>query len=232
MKQAGTLKVTTAKFYRITGDSTQKDGVGSDVLVPSRFGEDAFRVGERWEPAALPEDRIAAVPLTAAPLAAMPIPALKERSKARLDASPEFLGQLQDTEEKIAQLRENTISLNEVARRAEIAREKAAKATRESAAAARPPALLSLHTLDTTKPAAPATPVLAPGAPAPTPSALPDPAARESLQILRDLITLTAPPQVAEVQKPGTPPARNYTRPGPPGPHRSFRWQSCLSTSR
>jgi carboxyl-terminal processing protease len=33
----GALKVTTDKFYRITGESTQLEGVKSDVLFPDRY---------------------------------------------------------------------------------------------------------------------------------------------------------------------------------------------------
>ena len=33
----GALKVTTDKFYRITGESTQLEGVKSDVVYPDRY---------------------------------------------------------------------------------------------------------------------------------------------------------------------------------------------------
>ena len=43
----GALKVTTALFFRPGGRSTQKDGVASDVGIPSPFSRDGF--GEALE---------------------------------------------------------------------------------------------------------------------------------------------------------------------------------------
>ncbi len=53
----GALKVTTQKFYRINGGSTQLEGVKSDVVVPDRFS--FIDVGERDYKNPLPYDKIA-----------------------------------------------------------------------------------------------------------------------------------------------------------------------------
>ncbi len=53
----GALKVTTQKFYRINGGSTQLEGVKSDVAVPDRFS--FIDVGERDYKNPLPYDKIA-----------------------------------------------------------------------------------------------------------------------------------------------------------------------------
>jgi carboxyl-terminal processing protease len=53
----GALKVTTQKFYRINGGSTQLQGVQSDVVVPDRFS--FIDVGERDYRNPLPYDKIA-----------------------------------------------------------------------------------------------------------------------------------------------------------------------------
>ena len=53
----GALKVTTALFFRPGGRSTQNDGVGSHVVVPSPFNLEIF--GERTQPHALPSQSIA-----------------------------------------------------------------------------------------------------------------------------------------------------------------------------
>lgn len=52
----GQLKLTTEKFYRITGNSTQRKGVVPDVTLPSPF--DAEEMGESSQPSALPYDEI------------------------------------------------------------------------------------------------------------------------------------------------------------------------------
>jgi carboxyl-terminal processing protease len=48
----GSLKITTASFYRINGASTQREGVQSDIVIPSRLEE--LEIGEDKMPNALP----------------------------------------------------------------------------------------------------------------------------------------------------------------------------------
>lgn len=55
----GQLKVTNAKFYRISGDSTQHRGVWPDIIFPSSF--DPEEVGESHRETALPWDRVSSV---------------------------------------------------------------------------------------------------------------------------------------------------------------------------
>jgi carboxyl-terminal processing protease len=52
----GALKITTALFFRPGGQSTQKDGVASDVAIPSPFSRDGF--GEASQDYALDGERI------------------------------------------------------------------------------------------------------------------------------------------------------------------------------
>ena len=53
----GLLKYTIAKFYRVTGSSTQHLGVTPDITFPSAYGGSEF--GESSQPSALPWDKIA-----------------------------------------------------------------------------------------------------------------------------------------------------------------------------
>ncbi|KQC34435.1 peptidase S41 [Nonlabens sp. YIK11] len=53
----GALKLTTQKFYRINGGSTQLEGVKSDVVAPDRYSY--IEIGERDEDYPLPYDEIA-----------------------------------------------------------------------------------------------------------------------------------------------------------------------------
>ncbi len=52
----GQLKLTIAKFYRISGESTQQKGVFPDIQLPSPVNHEEF--GEDAEPSALPWDHI------------------------------------------------------------------------------------------------------------------------------------------------------------------------------
>lgn len=55
--QLGQLKMTLAKFYRVTGSSNQRVGIAPDVQFPSLY--DAENYGEASRPNALPWDEIA-----------------------------------------------------------------------------------------------------------------------------------------------------------------------------
>ena len=52
----GALKITTQKFYRVNGGSTQLEGVKSDVVMPDRYSY--IEVGERDYDNPLPYDKI------------------------------------------------------------------------------------------------------------------------------------------------------------------------------
>lgn len=53
----GALKMTTQKFYRVNGGSTQLRGVTSDVIVPDKYSY--IEIGERDQENPLPWDKIA-----------------------------------------------------------------------------------------------------------------------------------------------------------------------------
>ena len=53
----GFLKMTIQKFYRVNGGSTQKEGVYSDIAMPSRYSY--MKVGERDLEGALDWDKVA-----------------------------------------------------------------------------------------------------------------------------------------------------------------------------
>ena len=59
-EQLGLLKYTIAKFYRVTGNSTQHLGVTPDILFPSAYNSSEF--GESSKPSALPWDKISSAP--------------------------------------------------------------------------------------------------------------------------------------------------------------------------
>ena len=115
--RAGSLKVTIQKFYRISGGSTQREGVRADVVLPSRY--DAMEVGESFLKEPLPYDKIKEMTFDMAPTHPLPINALKERSTGRVQANPEF-GYVTDYINRTQELiKKNTMSLNETTRLAE-----------------------------------------------------------------------------------------------------------------
>jgi carboxyl-terminal processing protease len=58
MGDMGSLKLTTQKFYRVNGGSTQLEGVKSDVVMPDRYSY--IDIGERDYDNPLPYDKIEA----------------------------------------------------------------------------------------------------------------------------------------------------------------------------
>ena len=54
----GALKMTTQKFYRVNGGSTQLEGVKSDIVMPDRYSY--IEIGERDYDNPLPHDNITA----------------------------------------------------------------------------------------------------------------------------------------------------------------------------
>ena len=130
--EAGALKLTIQKFYRIAGGSTQLKGVESDVRVPSIF--DQPEIGESALKGPLPYDTVAPVDFEKwdRPLFKNE---LRTRSSVRVAAEPEFRYIMEDLEASKKRQADNKVSLNEKARRVEIEQDKARKDTRTAARA-------------------------------------------------------------------------------------------------
>ncbi|MBL7472988.1 carboxy terminal-processing peptidase [Robertkochia sediminum] len=77
----GALKLTTQKFYRIDGGSTQLEGVKSDVVVPDKYAYSP--IGERDQENPLPWDKIDPVPFEKWE-PSVDLQAAVSRSKARI----------------------------------------------------------------------------------------------------------------------------------------------------
>ncbi len=84
----GSMKITTARFYRINGSSTQNKGVNSDIPLPSTL--EGLDTGEDSLPNALPWSRIE--PARYRPVWDMQryVPELKRLSEARLADSERY----------------------------------------------------------------------------------------------------------------------------------------------
>ncbi len=106
----GSFKVTNASFYRINGQSTQVEGVKSDIVVSSVF--DGMKIGEEYLPNAMPWSVVD--PAFYATLAeqAPPLDVLRKKSENRRTADEAF----QKREALLGRVRDRTnaetISLN------------------------------------------------------------------------------------------------------------------------
>lgn len=85
----GRLKITEAKFYRISGDSTQHRGVIPDVSLPSLLDPD--EIGESSYDNALPWDRIHPAPHQNYYNISKFLPRIETAHQERLARDPEFI---------------------------------------------------------------------------------------------------------------------------------------------
>jgi carboxyl-terminal processing protease len=116
---AGMLKLTTRKFYRPSGSSTQLDGVASDVVLPGPA--DSVEFGEGFLPHAFPHDSIKPAPgFSPLDRALLDLPRLKELSAKRIAADKDFSYYTDDAKRAEDLRKKNTISLNLVERRQEL----------------------------------------------------------------------------------------------------------------
>ena len=126
----GQLTVTIAKFYRVTGESTQHRGVEPDVTLASPIS--LTDVGESALPDALPWDRIAAAPfIPEPPLPSVALLAYEERARQEGDADYRWL--VEDIDVLDQQRSLKAVSLNLEERRAERTRLETERLARENA---------------------------------------------------------------------------------------------------
>jgi len=112
----GELKLTLAKFYRVSGQSTQHQGVLPDIDYPSII--DTKEIGESALPEAMPWDTIRPVVKPAADPFKPYLTQLKAQHEARSDKDAEFT-YIRDRLALTKKLMdEKTVSLNEQDRRA------------------------------------------------------------------------------------------------------------------
>ena len=137
---AGALKLTIQKFYRVRGGSTQLKGVESDIVLPSLT--DNSEIGEGSLKNRLAYDEVAPVKIVDS-MAATPLflDELRARSAQRIVGDPEFRYTLEDMTRVREKIKENVMSLNEKARRKELVDDKKRKDSREKERGSRGPAL-------------------------------------------------------------------------------------------
>lgn len=118
---AGHLKPTTQKFYRVNGQSTQHSGVESDIVIPSQ--NDAYNIGEKYLFYALPHDSIQkAKHYKPFPRNKLFVPTIREKSIERIESDRDFQYICEDIAATREKLMNNTASLNLEVRERELAK--------------------------------------------------------------------------------------------------------------
>lgn len=128
-KNLGQLKLTIAKFYRITGSSTQRLGVKPDISFPSPYSAKEF--GESSQPSALPWDQIQPSQFTRFGNLSKIIPKLEAKHDERIKTDPEYQYLLEELREFNENHDRKTISLNEKVRKEEREKNEAIRKQRE-----------------------------------------------------------------------------------------------------
>lgn len=108
----GALKLTINQFYRVNGDSTQKLGVPSDVVLPSLL--DHMDLGEASLDNVMAFDRVAPVEHKKYSMLSAPVVSLlRDRSRDRVAVSKDFKEVAANIEKYLNRKKRKSISLNE-----------------------------------------------------------------------------------------------------------------------
>ncbi|MCA0388631.1 MAG: carboxy terminal-processing peptidase [Bacteroidetes bacterium] len=109
-QKLGQLTLTIAKFYRISGGSTQHKGVIPDILFPSAF--DPSETGESSYPTALPWDKINATAFQASSGLSSTITDLEAKHDARTGKNSEYQYFIKDLDKSKGHRGKKVFSLN------------------------------------------------------------------------------------------------------------------------
>lgn len=105
----GSLKLTIQKFYRVTGESTQRKGIESDIKMKDFFTY--AEIGERYDDYALPWDKIPAAVYQ--PLNFLQVNSLLKSAESRLATNKNYQLMQESAQWKERLDKEETISLNQ-----------------------------------------------------------------------------------------------------------------------
>ena len=119
----GQLKITNAKYYRVSGESTQHQGVFPDIVFPA--DRDVEQIGENTLDNALPADTIDAARYSELTNLDAVLPQLNQRHHERIAGSAEF-DRLHAFAQRVQENKKRTqVSINEEERRAKRQEEEA-----------------------------------------------------------------------------------------------------------
>ena len=127
---AGSLKLTIQKFYRVSGGSTQHRGVLSDIVLPSPT--DTPEIGESALPNPLTYDEVDPQIVNKFTFTPPLIDQLRQHSQERVAKDPEFGYIIDDMKRFKERLAINQLSLNEKLRKEEKAEDEKRKKERDA----------------------------------------------------------------------------------------------------
>jgi len=127
----GQINLTIAKFYRVTGNSTQNLGVTPDIQFPSAYPADKF--GESSQASALPWDKIKSSNFTPFGNIKKYIPALEEKHKERIKNNADFQELIAHVNHLKESMDKHSVSLNQDVRKNEKEEQEAKKLALENA---------------------------------------------------------------------------------------------------
>jgi carboxyl-terminal processing protease len=116
-EKEGKVKMTIAKYYRVTGSSTQHMGVIPDIVFPGVI--DAHEFGESSKPSALPWDQIPSTNFQKFSDLGRFLPELRKKHDSRISNNLEFQYRLEDIDEYNERKNKTEFSLNEEVRKQE-----------------------------------------------------------------------------------------------------------------
>lgn len=105
----GSLKLTIQKFYRITGESTQKKGIESDIKMKDFFT--FSEIGERYDDYALAWDKIPQVAFNK--VNGINIPKMQQNSAQRMSVNSNYQLLLESAQWKEKMGKEESITVNQ-----------------------------------------------------------------------------------------------------------------------
>lgn len=111
----GQLKLTIAKFYRVSGESTQHQGIIPDIRYPPIY--DADIIGESALPDALPWSKIKPVRFRPYPDLTSYVEQMRQRHENRKSASPDFAYLMESIENLKEGSQTTRLPLNETSRK-------------------------------------------------------------------------------------------------------------------
>lgn len=123
VENPGKLKMTVSKFYRVSGSTTQKQGVTPDIIWPSIY--DYLDIGEAALDNPLPADQTTPATYPQQNRVKPFLSELQTASKVRIGQSKDFAYLLEDIEQVKKRKDEKTVSLNEKVRITEREQDKA-----------------------------------------------------------------------------------------------------------
>ena len=109
-EKLGQVKITIAKFYRVSGGSTQNLGVVPDVKLPSPIDVNEF--GESTEPNALPWDQIKEADFVPFNNVKKIVPLLQSKHDERIKSDLSFQSFVNEIKESKENRKRNLVSLN------------------------------------------------------------------------------------------------------------------------